>query len=72
VENLPRKKGSKTGLRHTPHPLIQIHKHNYVKTLEDFCSCIFPRNSFDVAKVLTAIKQNKLGYGRMQAAAMQS
>ena len=69
MENLPRKKGSRTGLRHTPHPLIQIHKHNYVKTLEDFCNCIFPRNSFDVAKVLTAIKQNKLGYGRMQTAA---
>lgn len=62
-------KGSKTGFRHTPHPLIEMHKQNYVKTLEDFCECIFPRNSFDVGKVLEAVKQKKIGYGTMQATA---
>lgn len=66
---MPRKKGSKTGLRHTPHPLIQIHKYDYVDSLEDFCNCIFPRNSFEVAKVLEAVKQKKLGYGRMKETA---
>jgi len=69
VKKLPRSKGSKTGFRHTPHPLIQIHKGNYVKTLEGFCDCIFPRTSLDVAKVLEAVKQKKLGYGRMQVTA---
>jgi len=66
---LPRAKGSKSGIRHTPNPLIEIHKQNYVKSLEGFCECIFPRNSFDVTKVLEAIKQNKIGYGKMQVAA---
>ena len=69
MKTLPRKKGSKTGHRHTPHPLIQVHKHDYIETLEDFCDCIFPRNSFEVAKVLEATKQGKLGYGRMQTVA---
>ena len=69
VKILPRKKGSKTGLRHTPHPLIQLHKYDYVKALEGFCDCIFPRNSLEVAKVLEAIQQKKLGYGRLQATA---
>jgi len=66
---MTRKKGSKSGHRHTPHPLIQIHKSNYVKALEDFCDCIFPRNSLDVAKVLRVVKESKLGYGRMQRTA---
>lgn len=69
MKKLPRSKGSKTGLRHSPHPLIQIHKYNYVETLENLCNCIFPRNSLDVAMVLEAIKQKKLGYGKMQATA---
>ena len=67
--NLPRVKGSKTGIRHTPHPLIQVHKHKYVQTLDDFCECIFPRNSLEVGKVLEAVKQNKMAYGKMQATA---
>jgi hypothetical protein len=63
---LPRVKGAKTGIRHTPHPLIQVHKQEYVKTLEDFCECIFPRNSLDVAKVLEAVRQKKIAYGKIQ------
>lgn len=66
---MPRVKGAKTGVRHTPHPLIQIHKQKYVRTLEDFCDCIFPRNSIEVAKVLEAVKQSKIGYGKMQTTA---
>jgi len=66
---MTRTKGSKTGHRHTPHPLIQIHKSNYVKALEDFCDCIFPRSSLDVAKVLEAVKATRMGYGRMQKTA---
>lgn len=69
VKGLPRTKGSKTGRRHTPHPRIQLHKHEYVKTLEDFCECIFPRSSVDIDKILSAIKDGKLRYGRMQSAA---
>jgi hypothetical protein len=37
--------------------------------LEEFCECIFPRNSLEVEKVLEAVKQNKIGYGRMQSTA---
>lgn len=68
---MPRVKGAKTGVRHTPHPLILIHKQAYVTTLEDFCKCIFPRNSLEVAKMLEAIKQNKIGYGKMQTTAQE-
>jgi len=63
---LPRVKGARSGVRHTPHPLIQIHKQEYVKTLEDFCKCVFPRNSLDVGKVLEAVRQKKIAYGKMQ------
>jgi hypothetical protein len=63
---MPRTKGSRTGNRQTPHPLIQLHKHSYVETLEDLCKSIFPKNSLDVAKVLEAVKGSKLAYGRMQ------
>lgn len=66
---LTRTKGAKSGIRHTPHPLIQIHKQAYVKTLEDFCECIFPRNSLEVEKILEAVKQDKIGFGRMQKTA---
>ncbi|MCJ7771240.1 hypothetical protein MUP37_06695 [Candidatus Bathyarchaeota archaeon] len=66
---MPRAKGSKSGVRHTPHPLVQFHKQKYVETLEDFCQCIFPRNSIDVGKVLEAIKEGRMGYGKMQAVA---
>jgi len=66
---MPRAKGSKTGVRHSPHPLIQIHKQKYVLTLQDFCECIFPRNSLEVEKVMEAIKQGKIGYGTMQQTA---
>jgi len=69
VKSLPRSKGAKTGIRHTPHPLIQIHKQEYVTTLDGFCECIFPRNSLEVGKVLEAVKQNKIGYGKMQKVA---
>jgi len=37
--------------------------------MEDFCECIFPRNSFEVEKVLEAIRQNKVSYGTMQQTA---
>jgi len=66
---MPRAKGSKTGVRHSPHPLIQIHKQKYVLTLQGFCECIFPRNSLEVEKVMEAIKQDKISYGTMQQTA---
>lgn len=69
MENLPRTKGSKSGSRKTPHPRIQLHKYDYVDSMERFCDCIFPRSGLEVDKVLGAIKQGKLRYGRIQTVA---
>jgi len=58
--------------KHKLHPQISIHKQKYVKLLTDFAQCICPRSSQqDVEKVLQAIAQNKLGYGKMKQVAQE-
>ena len=68
-----RPKGSKTVEgRHHRHHQIQIHANNYVENIQDFCECIYPLGDRqNVLKVLQAIKEHKLGYGRMQTTAKE-
>ena len=61
---MARTKGAKNRQRHTPNPIIELHKTNRVTDIDTFCRVISPKNAEQTKVILQAIKDEKLIIGQ--------